>query len=65
MAQRAALHVEAELDVVTISLDAAMQSQAVAVDKVTVTLPDGSSTPGTVSSVARWRPGRAAMRRSR
>jgi len=56
---------KAEFDVVTIPLDAAMQSQAAAVDRVTVTLPDESSTPGTVSSVARWRPGRAAMRRSR
>ena len=37
--------------VVTIPLDAAMQSQVTAGDKVTVTLPDGSSTPGTVSSV--------------
>src|SRR3984885_8479900 len=37
--------------VVTIPLDAAMQSQVTAGDKVTVTLPDGSSMPGTVSSV--------------
>ena len=37
--------------VVTIPLDAAMQSQVAAGDTVTVTLPDGSSTPGTVSSV--------------
>ncbi len=37
--------------VVTIPLDAAMQSQVTAGDEVTVTLPDGSSTPGTVSSV--------------
>jgi hypothetical protein len=37
--------------VVTISLNAAMQSQVTAGDTVTVTLPDGSSTPGTVSSV--------------
>ena len=37
--------------VVTIPLDAAMQSQVTAGDAVTVTLPDGSSTPGTVSSV--------------
>jgi hypothetical protein len=37
--------------VVTIPLNAAMQSQVAAGDKVTVTLPDGSSTPGTVSSV--------------
>ncbi len=37
--------------VVTIPLDAAMQSQVAAGDAVTVTLPDGSSTPGTVSSV--------------
>jgi hypothetical protein len=39
--------------VVTIPLDAAMQSEVTAGDKVTVTLPDGSSTPGTVSSVGR------------
>jgi HlyD family secretion protein len=37
--------------VVTIPLNAAMQSQVRAGDAVTVTLPDGSSTPGTVSSV--------------
>jgi hypothetical protein len=37
--------------VVTIPLNAAMQSQVAAGDTVTVTLPDGSSTPGTVSSV--------------
>ena len=37
--------------VVTIPLDAAMQSQVASGDAVTVTLPYGSSTPGTVSSV--------------
>ena len=37
--------------VVTIALDAAQQSEVKAGDAVTVTLPDGSSTPGTVSSV--------------
>jgi hypothetical protein len=37
--------------VVTIPLDAAMQSQVAAGDKVTVTLPDGARTPGVVSSV--------------
>ena len=37
--------------VVTIPLDAAMQSQVASGDAVTVTLPDGSSTPGTISSV--------------
>jgi len=37
--------------VVTIPLNAAMQSQVTAGDAVTVTLPDGASTPGTVSSV--------------
>jgi hypothetical protein len=37
--------------VVTISLDVAMQTQVKAGDAVTVTLPDGSSTPGVVSSV--------------
>jgi hypothetical protein len=37
--------------VVTIPLDAGMQSQVAAGDAVTVTLPDGAGTPGTVSSV--------------
>jgi multidrug efflux pump subunit AcrA (membrane-fusion protein) len=37
--------------VVTIALDAAQQSEVKAGDAVTVTMPDGSSTPGTVSSV--------------
>jgi hypothetical protein len=38
--------------VVTIQLDAARQSQVQVGDRVTVTLPDGAATPGTVSSVA-------------
>jgi hypothetical protein len=37
--------------VVTISLDAAQQSEVKAGDTVTVTLPDGSTTPGVISSV--------------
>ncbi|MDX6395478.1 MAG: hypothetical protein QOJ73_6541 [Streptosporangiaceae bacterium] len=37
--------------VVTVPLDASQQSQVKAGDKVTVTLPDGTTTPGTVSSV--------------
>jgi hypothetical protein len=37
--------------VVTIPLNAGMQSQVAAGDAVTVTLPDGSSTPGTISTV--------------
>jgi multidrug efflux pump subunit AcrA (membrane-fusion protein) len=37
--------------VVTISLDASQQSEVKAGDKVNVTLPDGTSTPGVVSSV--------------
>jgi multidrug efflux pump subunit AcrA (membrane-fusion protein) len=37
--------------VVTISLDAAQQTEVKAGDKVTVTLPDGMITPGTVSWV--------------
>ena len=37
--------------VVTISLDASAQSEVKASDPVTVTLPDGTSTPGMVSSV--------------
>ncbi len=36
---------------VTVSLDVSQQSQVKAGDKVTVTLPDGTITPGTVSSV--------------
>jgi HlyD family secretion protein len=36
---------------VTISLDAAQQSQVKAGDPVTVTLPDGAGTPGVISSV--------------
>jgi hypothetical protein len=39
--------------VVTIPLDAAQQSQVKAGDKVTVTLPDGKTTPGVVSAVGR------------
>jgi hypothetical protein len=45
------LAVTSDRHVVTIPLNAAMQSQVTAGDTVTVTLPDGSSTPGTVSSV--------------
>jgi hypothetical protein len=37
--------------VVTIALDAAQESEVKAGDAVTVTLPDGAATPGTVSSV--------------
>jgi hypothetical protein len=36
---------------VTVALDASLQSEVKAGDTVTVTLPDGSGTPGTVSSV--------------
>ena len=39
--------------VVTISLDAAQQSEVKAGDKVTITLPTGQTTPGVVSSVGR------------
>jgi hypothetical protein len=38
---------------VTISLDAAQQSEVKAGDTVTVTLPGGSTTPGTISSVGK------------
>ena len=38
-------------NVVTIPLDASMQTQVKAGDTVTVTLPDGTTTPGVVSSV--------------
>ena len=37
--------------VVTIALDASAQSEVKAGDTVTVTLPDGTTTPGVVSSV--------------
>jgi hypothetical protein len=37
--------------VVTVPLDVSQQSQAKTGDKVTVTLPDGTTTPGAVSSV--------------
>jgi hypothetical protein len=37
--------------VVTVALDAAQQSEVKAGDAVTVTLPDGSSTPGVITSV--------------
>jgi len=39
--------------VVTIALDASMQTQVKAGDKVTVTLPDGKTTRGAVSSVGK------------
>jgi hypothetical protein len=39
--------------VVTIPLDASQQSEVKAGDRVTVTLPDGTTTPGVVSSVGR------------
>jgi hypothetical protein len=39
--------------VVTIALDAAQQSQVRAGDAVTVTLPDGSTTPGVITSVGK------------
>ena len=39
--------------VVTISLDAAQQSEVKSGDTVTVTLPDGSTTPGVISSVGK------------
>jgi hypothetical protein len=39
--------------VVTISLDAAQQAEVTAGDKVTVTLPDGTATPGVVSWVGK------------
>jgi peptidoglycan hydrolase-like protein with peptidoglycan-binding domain len=39
--------------VVTIALDASQQSEVKAGDAVTITLPDGSTTPGVISSVGR------------
>jgi Putative peptidoglycan binding domain len=38
--------------VVTLSLDASLQTEVAAGDKVSVTLPDGSLTPGVISSVS-------------
>ena len=56
--------------VVTIPLDASEQSQVKTGDAVTVTLPDGATTPGVVSSVGTVAtitsgPGRTRPRRSR
>jgi hypothetical protein len=51
--------------VVTVSLNASQQSQVKAGDTVSVTLPDGASTPGVISSVGKVAHGRAARRRSR
>jgi hypothetical protein len=42
-----------DLQVVSVSLDVSEQSEVKAGDKVTVTLPDGQTTPGAVSSVGR------------
>ena len=49
--------------VVSISLDAADQSEVTKGDPVTITLPDGSVTPGVISSVGRWRTGSGSARR--
>ena len=45
------LNATSDEHVVTISLDAAQQSEVKAGDTVSITLPDGKTTPGTVSSV--------------
>jgi HlyD family secretion protein len=50
-ASGAVLAATSDRHVVTISLDAAQQSQVKAGDSVTVTLPDGAATPGVISSV--------------
>jgi hypothetical protein len=47
-------------DVVTIPLSTAQQSEVAVGDAVTVTLPDGASTPGTVSSIGTVASGSAA-----
>jgi len=47
------LQATSDRHVVTIALDASMQAEVKAGDKVTVTLPDGTTTPGTVSSVGK------------
>ena len=50
-ASGAVLAATSDRHVVTIPLDAAQQSEIKAGDQVTVTLPDGTTTPGVVSSV--------------
>src|SRR6201999_1943577 len=42
-----------DLRVVSVALDVSQQSEVRAGDRVTVTLPDGQTTPGAVSSVGR------------
>jgi hypothetical protein len=51
-ASGAVLAATSDRHVVTISLDAAQQSQVKAGDSVTVTLPDGAAAPGVISSVS-------------
>ena len=48
---RAHLSATSDRHVVTIALSTSMESEVAAGDTVTVTLPDGSSTPGVISSV--------------
>jgi hypothetical protein len=50
-ASRPVLTATSDRHVVTIPLDASQQSEVQAGDRVTVTLPDGTTTPGVVSSV--------------
>ena len=47
------LHASSTARTVTVALQPDLQSQVRAGDRVTITLPDGSATPGTVSSVGR------------
>jgi len=47
------LHASSTAPTVSVALDADLQSEVKAGDQVTITLPDGSTTPGTVTSVGR------------
>lgn len=47
------LHASSTARTVSVALDADLQSEAKAGDQVTITLPDGSTTPGTVTSVGK------------
>jgi hypothetical protein len=47
------LHASSTARTVSVALDADLQSEVKAGDQVTITLPDGSTTPGTVTSVGK------------
>jgi hypothetical protein len=52
-ATRPVLQASSTARTVSVALDADLQSEAKAGDRVTITLPDGSTTPGTVTSVGK------------